>query len=384
MDMVAETPGSVRLAPAPNVVLLNPEPAVSSAMKEGWARQQSARFLQASTIQPRLRLIQRFEGFTGLYPWQRTPADGEAFIVHLRSGAKPVQLSTARSYEVVIELFVEYLLDRRYGWVETCRERFDLSPQVIFHEGNSVLHSVEQEGDPRRRPLTYDEVQALFDAADARPRRIHGQGRKGTLTALRDAAALKTIYAYGTRRTESSKVDLVDPRRHGKAPQFGQAGSMTVRYGKSSKGTPPKRRTVLLVPEMDWVVDILDEWVHEIRPRLSPDRHPALWVTERVGRMSPRSINEAFVTARQDAGLDEDLDLHCLRAPPPRRRTDRRGQPLPRPAVAAPKPCRPPPGTPGPRSRSTGPQIPRRAAATDCHRLRAWAARHRRHPAATR
>ncbi|GCB52970.1 hypothetical protein SNL152K_10327 [Streptomyces sp. NL15-2K] len=39
---------------------------------------------------------------------------------------------------------------------------------------------------------------------------------------------------------------------------------MAVRYGKSSKGTPPKRRTVLLVPEMDWVVDVLDEWVHEM------------------------------------------------------------------------------------------------------------------------
>ncbi|WKX06178.1 hypothetical protein [Streptomyces sp. NL15-2K] len=103
-------------------------------MKEGWARQQSARFLQASTIQPRLPLLQRLEEFTGLYPWQWTPADGEAFIVHLRSGSKPIQLSTARSYEVVIELFVEYLLDRRYGWVETCQERFGLSPQVIFHE----------------------------------------------------------------------------------------------------------------------------------------------------------------------------------------------------------------------------------------------------------
>lgn len=64
--MVAEAPGSVRLALAPNVVLLDPEPAISSAMKEGWARQQSARFLQASTIQPRLRLLQRFEEFTGL------------------------------------------------------------------------------------------------------------------------------------------------------------------------------------------------------------------------------------------------------------------------------------------------------------------------------
>ncbi|WP_237304730.1 tyrosine-type recombinase/integrase [Streptomyces qaidamensis] len=282
-------------------------------MQEGWARQQGARFLQESTIGARLRLIGRLADFTGLYPWQWTPADGEAFIVHLRNGAQPIQLSTARTYEVTISLFMEYLRDPRYGWVEACLERFGEAPQVVFHEGNSVLHTVEYEGDPRRRPQTYDEVQALFDVADARPGKIRGQGRKGTLTALRDAAVLKTVYAFGTRRTEASKVDLVDLRRNRKAPRFGPYGSMTVRFGKSSKGAPPKRRMVLTVPEMDWVVDVLGEWVRDVRPHFAPGKHPALWVTERVGRLSPRSINEAFVAARQDAGLDEDLDLHCLR-----------------------------------------------------------------------
>lgn len=222
-------------------------------------------------------------------------------------------MSTARTYEVTISLFLEYLLDRRYGWFETCLERFGEAPQEGFHEGNSVLHTMEYEADPRRRPRDCDEVQALFDAADARPVRIRGQGWKGALTALRNAAVLKTIYAYGTRRTESSRVDLVDLRRNRKAPQFGAYGSMVVRFGKSSKGAPPKRRTVLTVPEMDWAVDVLDEWITEIRPHFSPGRHPALWVTERVGRLSSRSIDEAFAAARQDAGLDEDLDLRCLR-----------------------------------------------------------------------
>lgn len=182
--MVAEAPGSVRLVLAPNVVHLDPEPAVFSAMREGWARQQSARFLQPTTIQPRLRLIERFGQFTGLYPWQWSPADGEAFIVHLRSGATSVQLSTARAYEVIIALFMEFLLDGRYGWAEICLDRFGQAPQEVFHEGNSVLHSVEYEGDPRRRPLTYDEVQALFDAADARPGRIRGQ-RHPTVAVVR-------------------------------------------------------------------------------------------------------------------------------------------------------------------------------------------------------
>lgn len=79
-------------------------------------------------------------------------------------------MSTARTYEVTLTLFVEYLLDRRYGWVDSCEERFGQARQVVCHEVNSVVHTLEYEGDPRRRPLTYDDVQALFDAADARSR----------------------------------------------------------------------------------------------------------------------------------------------------------------------------------------------------------------------
>ena len=311
--MSIEEPGSAHLVLARNVVHLDPASAVFDAMRQGWARQQTARFLRPDTIGARLRLIGRFGEFTGLYPWQWTPAEGEAFIAHLRSGDTAIRVSTARNYEVTIGLFVEYLRDTRYDWVRVCLERFGEAPQPVFHEGNSVLHSVEYEGDPRRRPLDYDEIQALFDAADARPGRIRGQGRKGALCALRDAAVLKSVYAFGTRRTESSRLDLVDLRRNRKAPRFGGFGSITVRFGKSQKGSPPKRRTVLTVPEMDWVVEVLDQWVSEIRPQFTPGRHPALWVTERVGRLSPRSINEAFVAARESAGLDAELDLHCLR-----------------------------------------------------------------------
>ncbi len=55
---------------------------------------------------------------------------------------------------------------------------------------------------PGRRPLTYDEVQALFDAVDGRVERARGLGRKGALTAMRDAALLKTVYAFGLRRND--------------------------------------------------------------------------------------------------------------------------------------------------------------------------------------
>lgn len=282
-------------------------------MLEGWRRQQSARFLKDKTIQPRLRLIRRLIEFTGQYPWQWTPADGESFIDSLRSGDPPRAVSTARGYEVAIELFLEFLLDSRYGWMQVCTERFGEVPQQIFHEGNSVAHRAEYEGKPGRRSLTFDEIQALFDAADARPAQIAARGVKGSLSAARDALVLKMIYAYGLRRTETTKLDLADLRRNPKAPGFGNVGLVMVRFGKSSKGAPPKRRSVLLVPEMDWIVDALGDWLADLRPQFAPGNHPALWVTERVGRLSPRSINEAFVAARNDAGLDPCLDVHGLR-----------------------------------------------------------------------
>jgi site-specific recombinase XerD len=64
---------------------------------------------------------------------------------------------------------------------------------------------------------------------------------------------------------------------------------------------------------MDWIVEVLDQWVTEIRPLFSPGNHPGLFVTERAGRMSLRGLNVAFSTASEAAGLPPELDLHSLR-----------------------------------------------------------------------
>ncbi|MFD9161702.1 hypothetical protein ACFVZ8_06755 [Streptomyces sp. NPDC059558] len=138
---------------ARNVIHLDPAPALFEAMLEGWARQQAAQLLQEGTIRPRLRLVRRMVEFSGLFPWQWTPEEGEAFIAHLRGqrgDRKGIEVSTARGYEVTITLFISYLLDRRYGWHAACAERFGQGPREVFHEGNSVAHTVEFEGNPRR------------------------------------------------------------------------------------------------------------------------------------------------------------------------------------------------------------------------------------------
>jgi site-specific recombinase XerD len=156
-------------------------------------------------------------------------------------------------------------------------------------------------------------VQALFDAADGRVEEIRARHRKGALAAQRDAAILKSVYAYGLRRQEAAMLDLADLRHNPKAPAFGRFGGLFVRYGKASRGGAPKRRTVLTVPDFDWVVDVLDQYIEQVRPLFSPGQHPALWVTERRGRISLRRLDEAFEVVRVAAGLPEELDLHCLR-----------------------------------------------------------------------
>lgn len=193
---------------------------MSEAMIEGWTRQQRSRFLKDQTIAARIRMIRRFGEFTNLYPWQWTPAEAEAWISDLRSGDRALALSTIRSYEITVRLFCEYLTDHRYGWMQVCADRFGSTPQLVFHEGNSVLHIGDYEGSPRRRPLTYDEIQALFDAADGRAEKIRENGRKGALAAMRDSAMLKFCYAFGLRRSEVCNIDLVDLRRNSQAPRM--------------------------------------------------------------------------------------------------------------------------------------------------------------------
>lgn len=305
--------GAAHLMLASGVRHLDEATAVFEAMLQGWERQQRSRFLRTETIAPRMRLLRRFAEFTDQHPWQWGPGEVEAFTTELVSGPQPLAHSTVRGYQLTLRLFCEFVTDARYGWPAECEQRFGEVPAQICHEWNTVAHLVEVECRPGRRALTYDEVQALFDAADDRVEQIRHRGRKGVLAALRDAAILKTVYAYGLRRREAAWLDLADFRRNSRAPEYGQFGSVQVRYGKASRGSPPKRRTVLLVPEFDWVAEVLRQWIDEIRPLLAPERHPALWITERRGRISTNYLNETFVRAREEAELAPELDLHSLR-----------------------------------------------------------------------
>ncbi|WP_231648626.1 hypothetical protein [Saccharothrix sp. NRRL B-16348] len=153
--------------------------------------------------------------------------------------------------------------------------------------------------------MSRDELQRFFDHADDRVERAIRLRRKGALTAYRDATVFKVIYGWGLRVREASKLDLEDCYRNPKAPEFGRFGQLHVRWGKASRGSPPRRRMVLSV--MPWAVEALEDYVVNVRPLLGVGDSRALFVTERGTRLQTREMESRFGEYRDELGMEEAL-----------------------------------------------------------------------------
>lgn len=192
-------------------------------------------------------------------------------------------------------------------------DAFGVRPIQICHEYNTAAHLVDYEGRPARRPFSYEEVQTLFDFADSRVEDRVARGKKGALAALRDATMIKVAYAYGLRRGKLVNLEVQDLHSNPEMPRYKDIGALHVRYGKASRGSAPRRRTVLTVPEFDWVVPALDDWRRQSRPLFNPQRLSALWPTERHTSIKADFFERRFKEIRVSAGLPPELTLHCLR-----------------------------------------------------------------------
>lgn len=303
--------GAAHLVLTDVVVPLHPEDAVFDAMLLGWRRQQRSRLLSPATVENRESIVKRFQSFTNAFPWQWSPSDVEDWTSHLLSGTQPLAHSTIRGYQNQLALFCSYVTDQRYGWVEQCEQRFGAHPAQVCTEWNVASHSAPYEGRPEVRALTRRELQDFFDYADDQVARARARGRKGWLTAFRDATIFKVCYGWGLRRREAAMLDVADFGRNPSASRFGEFGACYVRYGKALKGSAPRRRTVWTV--WDWTVEVLREYLGEVRPEFGVGKRQLLWPTERGARIAPRDITRRFAAYRDDLGLDSVLHPHCLR-----------------------------------------------------------------------
>ncbi|MHB8246090.1 MAG: tyrosine-type recombinase/integrase [Acidimicrobiales bacterium] len=307
-----ELAGSAQLELVSGVAQLRPEDATFEAMLRGWRAQQVARGLRAETIGARERLVRRFAAETNEYPWRWGPRHVEEWTLCLTAELH-LAPSTIRGYQVDLRLFGDYLTDPRYGWARICEDSFGegVFPVAICHEWNTIAHLSDYEGNPEARPFSREELQRFFDYADGQVERAILSRRKGTLAAYRDATVFKVMYAWGLRRTETSRLDVGDFGRNPKAPAFADYGTLHVRYGKAKRGSPPRRRNVLSV--MAWAVEAVCDYVENIRPHFGAGDHPALFLTERGGRLKPAEINARFVTYRDALCLPVALSPHSLR-----------------------------------------------------------------------
>jgi len=302
--------GSAALQLVGGVALLQPEEQVFEAMLAGFANQQRSRYLTALTIRQREAQLRRFARFTNDYPWRWQPVDVEEWTTQAIAERRLTH-ATVRGNHVTLRLFMEFVCDPRYGWAEECQDRFGTHPVQVCHEWNTTLHTSDYEGRPGRRPLTREELQAVFDAADERVVEVRRRGRKGWLAGFRDATLLKVTYAWGLRRREAVMLDVADFAPNPNAPELGRLGVCQVRYAKAVRGGPPRRRSVLTV--MPWAAEVLDEYLSQVRPRYGVGVTGALFPTERGGRVSGDFLNDRFVRLRDQLGLPAELGPHCLR-----------------------------------------------------------------------
>lgn len=291
-------------------VLLRPDEQVFGAMLDGWRDQQLSRNLKTDTIKGRLAVVRRFQRFTGDFPWNWRPVEVEAFTAELRGERRA--LATVRGYQNAIGLFCEYAADPRYEWTAVCQRLFGSHPAQVCFEWNTARHAADYKGRPQRRALTKPELQRLFDYADDRTEMARRSGRKGWLAAMRDAAALKTTYAWGLRRRETVMLELADFGANPHAAEFGAYGVLYVRWGKAGKGSAPKRRSVLTV--FPWSERVIAQWIGQCRELVPTAKaSSSLWPSERSGRLAQEKLGARFASYRDALGLPAELGLHCLR-----------------------------------------------------------------------
>ncbi|WP_325098023.1 hypothetical protein [Nocardia gipuzkoensis] len=227
MRRVEEPEGSARMVLASGVALLRPDEAVFEAMLTGWTRQQiGGRGLGRSCVDGRVGVVRRFVAYSNEYPWQWTSAMVDEWMTHLVSELHRAK-TTVQGTQQALRMFCDFLLDPRYGWVAECEERFGTHPVQVCHEDNTTSHLLDYQGDSRRRPLTREELQTLFDYIDSRVEFALRRKRKGALTAYRDSTLFKTVYGWGLRRTEASRLDTVDCIATPKHENSGGSGCCT-------------------------------------------------------------------------------------------------------------------------------------------------------------
>ena len=310
-------PGTASDVLAGGVIPLRPHEHVFEAMPTGWRNQQLARRLAFDTVAGRERAVRAFCEHVGEFPWAWSAQHLDEWMTDLRAvrGCGPRRCAAIR---------------RPFGCSASTPPTRPTSGRRHAGTGREppgpdrarVEHDRPRPG-RRVRPIPaglHPTTEAFFDHADGEVTAIRDRGRKGWLPAFRDATLFKVAYAYGLRRNEVRMLDVTDFGPNPHASEFAGAGVCYVRYGKASKGFPPKRRSVLTV--WPWTVEVLTEWTQELLPTWNSRRATRQRVPAGTGRCGRPNAVTGSPWRRSTTGSPPTatlsvwrpgLDFHCLR-----------------------------------------------------------------------
>lgn len=228
----------------------------------------------------------------------RSPHTVDAYRRDLRQFADFLDEAGGGLLADVDARLVRSFLARRHGASSARTRRRKLAALRTFFDWvadrrgdeHNPARGVSAPKEPSRLPtvLAPAEAERLIEAASA-PGDLKAQ-----LLALRDRALAELLYGSGLRVSEAVGLDMasVDLKR----------GEVRV-MGKGSKER--------VVPLGEPCVDALAAWL-EVRPLLTPSTAP-VFVNQRGGRLTARSVQRSLKARARRSGLDKDVHPHALR-----------------------------------------------------------------------
>jgi site-specific recombinase XerD len=265
-----------------------------------------------SSVKGDLNQVYDLVAFSGKAPWMWSEEDFEQWCAVL-GVEKRVGVPTQRKYQNAIRTFLDYLVDN-VKFRNEIHQRYGLFPVQVCHPDNCIPHVVERELTAERQPLSHDQITILFDAIDEAIREAGRFGSKNFRPLQRDKAMFFTVYAAGTRASETLGINLGSFYPNPHFPEFEEFGTISV-WGKGANGSGPKHRMVPVTHAL--LPEVLRWYIKNVRPfflKNADANETALFLSERGTRLKISSFENRFQRVLDLAGLGaEGFTPHCLR-----------------------------------------------------------------------
>lgn len=249
--------------------------------------------------------------FCALLAWVGKPvfvvqeADYEAWCDDL-ANVRHNHRNTQRTKQAHVRQVIKYLFKAPDIQSEAQR-LFGRQIALFAHPDNSIIHTVEDETEGRRTPITQDEMDKLYASLDARIEKSLTEAPREFRALCRDKVMIFAMYTYGLRASEVGPITIDDWRPDHELPECGTYAYLNVRYGKGAKGSGKRSRPC---PSTDPLITGLMDWyLQAIRPLYDSIAKPGferhVFLSERGTPVTVGTIESRFAQHLKAAGFPE-------------------------------------------------------------------------------